>query len=74
MSMQKIMGLGIIAMIAIGFSCQKDYACLCTKTNSGKVQYQENYVGSILSKKTADAACKKNMNSETDTLTNCHIE
>ena len=55
-------------------SCQKEYVCFCTNANSGVSSFKERYVGTIFAKKTADKSCKLNMNTETDSLTNCHIE
>ena len=72
--MKKIMIFGAIIITVFFISCQKEYVCFCTKVNTGAVKYQDKYVGTFLTKTAAKNACNKNLNLETDTLTNCHIE
>lgn len=71
--MKKITVLFVVAM-GVFISCQKDYVCYCTKSNSDVSSYRETYKGTVFAKKAATKSCKDNMNIELDSLTNCYIE
>jgi len=72
--MKKLKLLGVVVFFSVLISCQKDYVCYCTKVNSGISIYKETYKGTIFAKKSAKKSCEKNMNIQTDTLTNCVIK
>lgn len=61
-------------MATVFSSCQKDYVCVCTNSNTGNVSYGDNIKTNVFTKKAAEESCKANNNVSAGSLENCHLE
>ncbi len=56
------------------YSCQKDYTCVCTNSNTGNVSNGDTFKANIFTKKAAEESCKANNDVSAGSLENCHLE
>lgn len=67
----------VFIAIAVGLllgSCKKDYQCVCTNTNTGKVHYGDKMEANVYTKKAAETTCENNNNLSAGSLKDCHLE
>ncbi|MCD6020238.1 MAG: hypothetical protein K0S53_3359 [Bacteroidetes bacterium] len=63
------------ALVALACtSCQKDYKCVCTNSNTGNTSYGDPIKGNVFTKKAAEESCKANNDLSAGGLENCHLE
>lgn len=67
----------IFSAIALAFfltSCQKEYQCVCTNTNTGKVHYGDKMKAGPFTKAATKTTCENNDELSAGGLKDCHLE
>lgn len=72
--MQKLALIFSIFMASAFVSCQKNYVCVCTNSNTGDVSYGDQIKTNVFTKKAAEESCKANNDVSGGALENCHLE
>lgn len=67
--------LSFIVFVSVMMSsCQKDYVCVCTNKNTGKVSDGDHFKTNVFTKKAAEKTCEANDDLSAGGLENCHLE
>ena len=64
-------------ILAISFafnSCDKEYVCVCTNTNTGNKSYGDKIKANEFTKTANEETCKNNNNLSGGSLKDCHLE
>jgi hypothetical protein len=66
-----------VITIAVSFcltSCQKEYTCVCTNSNTGHVHYGDKMKTGPFTKTATEETCKNNDELSGGALKDCHLE
>ena len=55
-------------------SCQKEYVCVCTHTQTGNISYGDKFKTGPLRKDAFEKTCENNGDLSLGTLKDCHLE
>lgn len=61
-------------LVLLGFSCRKEYVCVCTQTSTGDESYGDRFKSGPVAKKAFQESCEANDDVFGSDLENCHLE
>lgn len=72
--MKKIILTVSVIVVCTLTSCQKEYRCVCTNSNTGEKSYGDKFKTNAATKKTWEEDCKHTGELSGGSLKDCHLE